>query len=141
MPKTSLNKKAHGGMTLLETLVAMMILGGGLLTMASVQLESIRGAQRGRHLSAATNLANSQIEQLQRAPWTDIGDTSWTAPVAANQIVQRNDLDQSYSVSWRVSTLTPCLTKNLDVRVNWTEPTGRARSVTVSSIRHNHEAL
>ena len=134
-------KPKQNGMTLLETLVAMMILGGGLLTMASVQMESIRGAQRGRHLSAAANLANSQIEQLQRAPWTEIADTSWTAPVSATQIVQRNDLDQTYSVSWQVLTLTTNLTKTLDVRVNWTESSGRSRSITVSSIRHNHEAL
>ncbi|MDG2049684.1 MAG: prepilin-type N-terminal cleavage/methylation domain-containing protein [Myxococcota bacterium] len=134
-------KPRQNGMTLLETLVAMMILGGGLLTMASVQMESIRGAQRGRHLSAAANLANSQIEQLQRAPWTEIADTSWTTPVSATQIVQRNDLDQAYSVSWQVLTLTTDLTKTLDVRVNWTESSGRSRSITVSSIRHNHEAL
>lgn len=133
--------KRMGGMTLLETLVAMMILGGGLLTMASIQMHSIRGAQQGRHLSTATNLAHSQIEQLQRAPWTEVDDTSWTTPVTASQVVQRIDLDQNYAISWRIATMTPSSTKALDVRVDWNESNGRNRSVTVSSIRHNHEAL
>lgn len=133
--------KRTRGMTLLETLVAMMILGGGLLTMASIQMHSIRGAQQGRHLSAATNLAHSQIEQLQRAPWTEVDDTSWTTPVTGSQVVQRIDLDQNYAISWRIATMAPSSTKALDVRVDWTESNGRNRSVTVSSIRHNHEAL
>lgn len=128
-------------MTLVEVLITMLILAGGLLSMASVQLQSMQGGQYGRHLTQATSLAASQLEQLQLARWTSIPATAWTAPVAAAAIQQRADVDQPYAVSWRITTLTPNVTRAIDVRVNWTEASGRARSVTLSTIRHNHEAL
>lgn len=134
-------RRRRSGMTLVEVLLAMMILGGGLLTMASVQLQSIKGGQRGRHLSTAANLATSQLEQLQRTRWTAIPDTGWTTPTSATGVVQRADADQAYALSWRVTTQIPDQTKAIDVRATWTDATGRNRAVTVSSIRHNHEAL
>jgi len=36
------------GFTLIELMIAMVILAGGLLTMATVQIESMQGGQRGR---------------------------------------------------------------------------------------------
>lgn len=134
-------RRRRSGMTLVEVLLAMMILGGGLLAMASVQLQSIKGGQRGRHLSTAANLATSQLEQLQRTRWTAIPDTGWTAPTSATGVVQRADADQAYALSWRVTTQIPDQTKAIDVRATWTDATGLNRTVTVSSIRHNHEAL
>ena len=59
-------------MTLVEVLLTMLILAGGLLSMASVQLQSMQGGQYGRHLSQATSLAASQLEQLQQATWPNI---------------------------------------------------------------------
>ena len=131
----------RAGMTLVEVLIAMTILAGGLLTMASVQLQSMQGGQRGRHLSTASNLAASEIEQLQRTRWTAIPDTGWTTPTNATGIVNRADADQSYAVSWRIATLVPNKTKAIDVRVTWTDASGLNRAVTLSSIRQNHEAL
>ena len=128
-------------MTLVEVLIAMLILAGGLLAVASVQIQSLQGGQRGRHLTQASILAASQIEQLQRARWTSIPATSWTPATDAAQVVQRADPDQNYTISWRITTLTPNVTRAIDVRVSWTESTGQNRSVTMSSIRHNHEAL
>lgn len=128
-------------MTLVEVLLTMLILAGGLLSMASVQLQSMQGGQYGRHLSQATSLAASQLEQLQMTTWLNIPVTGWTAPVAANAVQGRADADQPYAISWRISTLTPNVTRAIDVRVTWTEANGRNRAVTLSSIRHNHEAL
>lgn len=128
-------------MTLIEVLIAMMILAGGLLTMASVQIQSMRGGQQGRHLSQASILAASRLEQLQATRWTDIPATAWTPPVPASAVLSRADIDQPYSISWRISTLVPNRTRAIDVRVTWTEANGRNRVVTLSSIRQNYEAL
>ena len=134
-------KRRSGGMTLVEVLLAMMILAGGLLTMASVQIQSMKGGQRGRHLTSAANLAASQLERLQRTRWTQIPDTGWTPPTTAASVLQRDDADQAYAISWRVATILPNRTKAIDVRVTWTDATGRNRRMIVSSIRQNHEAI
>ena len=131
----------RSGMTLVEILIAMMILTGGLLVMASVQIQSMQGGQRGRHLNQAAILGASQLEKLQGMRWTSIPATNWTAPVAASSVLQRDEADQDYAISWRIATLVPNSTKAIDVRVTWTESTGQSRTVTLSSIRQNHEAL
>jgi Tfp pilus assembly protein PilV len=135
------SRRRSEGLTLVELLIAMMILAGGLLTMAGVQLQSIQGGQRGRHLTHATTVAASQLERLQRERWTNIPATGWTAPVAPDQIIQRTDADQPYTVSWRITSVVPNTTRAIDVRVSWAESTGDNRSLTMSSLRHNHEAL
>jgi prepilin-type N-terminal cleavage/methylation domain-containing protein len=133
--------RAGRGFTLVELMIAMMILAGGLLTMATVQIQSMKGGQRGRHLTQASVVAASQLEQLQRERWTNIPATAWTSPVSAAAIVNRTDLDQDYTVSWRITSLTANQTRALDVRVSWAEPSGEPRSVMISSIRNNHEGL
>jgi prepilin-type N-terminal cleavage/methylation domain-containing protein len=131
----------RSGFTLVELMIATVILAGGLLTMATVQIQSMQGGQRGRHLSQASVIAASQLERLQRMRWTSIPATGWTAPITADNIVSRADVDQPYAVSWRITNLTANSTRTLDVSVSWTEPSGQNRTVTMSSIRNNHEAL
>jgi Tfp pilus assembly protein PilV len=122
-------------------MIALMILSGGLLTMASVQLQSIKGGQRGRHFTMASTIAASQLERLQRQSWGNVAVTSWTDPVSAQTILGRTEADLDYNLQWRVADLAANRTRNLDVRVSWREQNGQDRSLTMSSIRHNHEAL
>lgn len=135
------DRRRSSGFTLVELMIATVILAGGLLVMAAVQIESMQGGQRGRHLGQATTIAASQLEQLQLRRWTSIPPTGWTTPVDAAAVVQRNDLDQAFAVSWRITDLVANSTRAIDVRVSWTEATGETRSTTLSSIRNNHEAL
>lgn len=130
-----------GGFTLVELMIALVILSGGLLAMASVQLQSIKGGQRGRHFTMASTIAASQLERLQRQSWGNVAVTNWTAPVSAQAILARTDTDLDYSLQWRVADLAANRTRSIDVRVSWREQSGQDRSLTMSSIRHNHEAL
>ena len=131
------------GLTLIAVMIARVILAGGLLTMARVQIQSMKGAQSGRHLAQATAIASSQLEQLERTRWTNIPVTGWTAPTPVNNTVQGAgpQTERAYALSWRITTLTPGKTRALDVRVSWQEPSGRNRSVVLSSVRNNYEGL
>jgi Tfp pilus assembly protein PilV len=122
-------------------MIALMILSGGLLTMASVQLQSIKGGQRGRHFTMASTIAASQIERLQRQSWGNVAVTNWTAAVSSQAILARTEADLDYSLQWRIADLVASKTRTIDVRVSWIEQSGQNRSLTMSSIRHNHEAL
>ncbi len=131
-------------MTLIETMISLGILAGGVLVMASVQMKSIQGGQRSRHLGQASVIAESQLEQLQRERWTNIPVTGkWSTPVQVNNNVQSasTEQEQAYALSWRISALTPGKTRAIDVRATWTEADASNRSVTLSSIRNNYEAL
>ncbi len=123
--------------------MAFLILSVGVLAMASVQIQSLRGGQRGRHLSQATTIAESRLEQLQRISWNNIPVAVWTADIIVGNDVQSQatQSEQDYRISWRVTDINPGSTRAIDVRVRWTESTGANREVTLSSIRSNYEGL
>ncbi len=57
-------------MTLAEILVAVAIIGVGLVALASVIPLASYGMQEGNQLSTATFLANQRLEQVRNAAWT-----------------------------------------------------------------------
>src|SRR5262245_49801687 len=58
------------GMTLVEVLVAIGIIGVGLAALASAIPISTYGIQEGNQLSTATFLANQRLEQVRNAAWS-----------------------------------------------------------------------
>ena len=60
----------HHGMTLAEILVALAIIGVGLVALAAAIPLAGYGIQEGSQLSTATFLANQRLEQVRNATWT-----------------------------------------------------------------------
>jgi prepilin-type N-terminal cleavage/methylation domain-containing protein len=58
------------GMTLMEVIVAVAIIGIGLVALLSAIPISAYGIQEGNQLSTATFLANQRMEQVRNAVWT-----------------------------------------------------------------------
>lgn len=58
------------GLTLAEILVAVAILGIGLVGLAVVVPIASYGVQEGSQLSTASFLAEQRLEQIRNAPWT-----------------------------------------------------------------------
>ena len=135
--------RAAGGFTLIEVMITIGILTFGLLALATVQIEAMRGGDRGRHATNAAAIAENRMEQLQQDAWASIPDTGGFVadPVAQNsvQLDGGSISEQSYSVSHQITDLEPTFTRAIDVRVSWTEESGETRSVTLSSIRYNRE--
>jgi len=97
--------------------------------------------------SHAAAIAENKMEQLQRDPWAAIAVTGGFIPDPALPVQQNNvQLDgtasineSSYSVSYQITDLQPTFTRSIDVRVSWTEESGKNRSITLSSVRYNRE--
>jgi prepilin-type N-terminal cleavage/methylation domain-containing protein len=73
------------GMTLAEVIVAVAIIGVGLVALSSAIPLGAYGIQEGNQLSTATFLANQRMEELRNAKW-DTGltvGTSTETPMAA----------------------------------------------------------
>ncbi len=58
------------GMTLAEILIAVVIIGVGLVALSSAIPLAAYGIQEGKQLSTATFLANQRLEQIRNAQWT-----------------------------------------------------------------------
>lgn len=63
----------HGeaGFTLIEALVAMVVLTIGVLALYTMQVVAIRGNSTGNSISTAANISSEQVEQLINRAFTD----------------------------------------------------------------------
>jgi prepilin-type N-terminal cleavage/methylation domain-containing protein len=137
-------RERHSGFTLLEVLIALSLLGIGLLSLAAMQLTALSYGGRGRHLTKAAAVAEVRMEDLMRRRWTNLAVTGgWTAAVIENEVVQStaNENEQAYEVSWRIADLEAGWTRSVDVLVEWDEPNRPDRRYAISNIRFNYEGL
>lgn len=66
-------RRAAAGFTLVEVLVALFVLAVGLLGLASLQLNASRGNAQSGVGTRAVLIAQSRMEMLKSARFTDIG--------------------------------------------------------------------
>jgi prepilin-type N-terminal cleavage/methylation domain-containing protein len=133
-----------GGFTLIELAIALSVFATGMLALNAMLLHAMKGGGRGRHSTQAAAIAESQMEQLQRLTWTQLVPTAgWSAPLTVNNVVQSdaNQVEQSYTLEWRIKDDVVGWTRSIDVRVRWDEPGRPNRSLTFASLRFNREGL
>jgi prepilin-type N-terminal cleavage/methylation domain-containing protein len=130
--------RARRGFSLLEVVIVLGLLGVGLLALAAMQLQALRGGRSGQVDTYATSLAQDRMERLQRLRWTALAPTTgWSAATTRTHPVSGQD----YELSWRISDVVPSWTRAIDVRVTWDAPDRPNRSRVLSSLRYNREAL
>lgn len=128
------------GLTLIEVMIALTILGVGLLSLTAMQLEALRGGRSGNVGTYATTIAQDKIEELRRIAWgaASLNATgNWSTAVTVTSPHQ----GQVYTVDWRVTNIVTGWTRSIDVRVRWSTPNRPNRSRIVSTIRFNREAV
>jgi len=85
------HKHTNGGFTLLEVLVAMVILAVGLLGMASLSVGIIKANELSKEVSSATTCAREKMEDVERLGYANTPATSGTVTEAYNSITQYPD--------------------------------------------------
>lgn len=130
-----LSAGSRAGFSLIEVVIAIGILGFGLLTLALMQVAALRQGAAGRHTADAAAVGRSYIEQVHRIPWSVLTaavgggwqNPGWAgaAPSVDTQIANPSggsSVEHSYAVQWRVSAVagTACL-RDVEIRVNWAE--------------------
>ena len=147
--------RVRAGMTLVEVMIATVLLSFGLLAMLALQLHAMRGGQVGRHYTQAAQVARDRMELLQRLPWdhADVLPTGgWVADGNATAMVENETLGQTqemlYTREYRVvaDAAQPTLLRQIDVRVTWYEendpapPAPPRRRYAITSVRFNDGA-
>lgn len=146
--------RRSGGMTLVEVMIASVLLAFGLLAMLALQFHAMRGSQVGRHYTAAAQMARDRMEDLHRQPWADVPVTAgWVADPPQDSTVLNESgavtTEQTYSREYRVS-LDPAGAadiRQIDVRVTWYEPSDPPapapprRRYAITSLRYNDQEI
>lgn len=107
MNRWLIKKGKSEGFTLLEVLIAIVVLSVALLALAGLQIISIRGNSFGNHMTEAITLAKDSMEEMKNAEWKRIQGGS-DDPVGATGITYHRvctvtELDNIKTVTVRVS--------------------------------------
>jgi Tfp pilus assembly protein PilV len=142
-------------MTLIEVLIAMMLLAVGVAGMISIQVLAMRDEAIAREDNDASRIARDVLEQVQRLPFTSVASTAgaWAAPAFVDygagysvgevpvqvQTADGGVEDQGvYQVVWRVNNVAgQASLRTVDVQVGWTDPVGRIQAYTASTLKYN----
>ena len=145
-------RRRSAGFSLIEVMVAMAILGFGMLTLAAMQLHALSQGSAGRHTGDASATARSYLEQAHRLPWATLTaardngpwtNVFWPAVTdTVNVVVDAPggvsaSTEHSYNVVWNVTDINACL-RNVEIRVAWAED-GRStpKTLTLATRRYN----
>jgi prepilin-type N-terminal cleavage/methylation domain-containing protein len=141
------------GFTLVEVMIALAVLGVGILALSAMQVEALQQGSAGRHTADASATARSYLEQVHRLDWATLtaarDNGAWTnvfwsgvtdtvnvdvdMPGAGNL----TSTEQAYDVRWTVTDVTTCL-RDVQIRVSWDEE-GRSapKSLILATRRYN----
>ena len=77
-PHRAIREERDNGFTLLEVLIAIVILSVGLLGMAALTVAIIQGNQFSNDLTTATTLAQDRMEDIRRLGYSGTSATTTT---------------------------------------------------------------
>lgn len=119
---------SQNGFTLLEVLVAIVILTIGLLGTAGLTTGVIRGNHYSKNLTSATAAAQTQLESVKSS-----GYANATAANFPNDTVTMGGM--TFTRTTTVTNSSPAANmKTVSVTVSWTESNNTSRSVNLQTI-------
>lgn len=139
--KRSSNRRSRGqrGLTLVEMMVAMIVLSIGLLGVAGLQARAITEGSGGRHLSEASAMARNRVEELGRLAWddTDLDDSAGAWVVSPTPITGLDGITYTLSdrIDWDNADANLVQLKAIEVRVTWDDEKRQNRQVLLTSAR------
>jgi type IV pilus assembly protein PilV len=111
------------GFTLLELMIALVILAIGLLGLASLQVMAIKGNSYGQEMTVASTLAQNELEQLRQ--------TTGTLTNGNNIFTDQNGI--TYTINWTVTLNSPQQGASaVVITVSWTGPVSTGNQATRS---------
>jgi len=127
-------RRDANGFTLVETLMALLLISIGVLAAAPMFMYAMQGNASGADFGAAGAMAVERMELLRSANYAALPSGG---SVDANVNGYFDDADPGYTVRWRIVTnAAPVGTKTITVRTIATrQVVGLQKSVTLTTMR------
>jgi len=128
--KPSLDAK---GFTLIEVMIAILLLAVGMMAMAILQVTAIRGGSFANQITQASIYGQDKIEELKNKSYTD---TNLSAGSHSDTVTSGNGV--TFTRTWTVTNNSPYTnSKTITLTLSWTGPQGQTHNVQFSTIIHS----
>ena len=115
------------GFTLLEILMALIILSISLLALAGLMTMTTRNNSYGSHVTEAATFAQDKLEQLRAGPWGNIVSGTDPSPITGCTGI-------TYVRNWNVVPNAADSMRTITITMDWTDQTNHSiRLVSVIS--------
>ena len=131
------------GFTLLEALVALLVLSFGMLAIAGFQVTLSRSADLAKQRTEATRLAQKQVEKLRSFVQAE-SDTVHPPTHLLHKVNYTDDVvngtaatianNATFNLTWTVTANAADTEKSVNVLVTWDDRTGQSQSVQLLSV-------
>jgi len=118
------------GLSLIEVLVAMVVLSLGLLGLERVHIAAIQANSIASRLTQATTLAQDRAEQLMALPYNDAALADTTAPGTFTTYTDPNP-PQGYTITWKVDEPSAGI-KTINIDVTWKNKASQLKTFSLS---------
>jgi len=102
------------GFSMVEVLIALLILAISLLALAGLMMTTTRNSSFGGHMTEASTFAQDKLEQLRVSPWAGI--------VAGNDTAL-GSTGITYTRNWAVTQNGDGTQRWVSITITWTDPT------------------
>ncbi len=127
-------KLKAAGLTLIEIMIAIVILAVGVVIIVKFQGDLLRNLGSTQQQSEAVALAETRLNNLRNYVYLDSADGSpaYNEIVNGNEVVVNNNT--TYTVSWVVTDVASPPYKQVVVTVTWSTSSNQTESITLESI-------
>ena len=119
-----------GGFTLIEVLIALLVLMVGMAGILSLQLTSMKATSFSRHATEASSLAEDKVEDLRTVPLDSARFVNGTDQVDARGVA---DGEGPYTRTWTINPGAD--TTIVNVSVSWTERGNEPYTISMADMR------
>jgi prepilin-type N-terminal cleavage/methylation domain-containing protein len=112
--KLSMRSKRSKGFSMVEVLIALLILAISLLALAGLMVTTTRNSSFGGHMTEASTFAQDKLEQLRVSPW---------AGVATGNDTTLGSTGITYTRNWTVTPNADGNQRWVSITLTWTDPT------------------
>jgi type IV pilus assembly protein PilV len=113
------------GFTLLEIMIALVVLSVSLVALAGLQISAIRGNAFSKRMTTAVSIANEKMEQLKNSSYANI---------LSESSIQVNQSNMNFTRQVTVTNNSPLPnTKTVNVTVTWSQGS-KSHSVPMTTI-------
>jgi type IV pilus assembly protein PilV len=123
------------GLTLLEVLIAMVVLSLGLLALAKMQITAIQVNAASGRLTQGTAFAQDKVEQLMALPYDDAKLDDQTPAGEVTPYTETRPA-QGYTITWTVDQDTVTGVKTINLTVTWSNR-GRPKTFSLAFFKES----